>query len=112
MAGATSQNRLVASAIDGIHQGVAQGEKFGDLCKQADVFPETMTWMIAMAEEQGSLNDALTELGHYYDLEVELTCKRIQHMIGPIVVLILGVIVGFVVVSMYLPVFGIGEALM
>ena len=112
LAGAISQNRLVASAIDRIRQGVAQGEKFGDLCKQVDIFPETMTWMIAMAEEQGSLNDTLTELGRYYDLEVELTCERIQHTIGPIIVLILGVIVGFFLLSMYLPVFRMGEVLM
>ena len=109
LVGATSRNKMIESAIADVQQRVSQGEKLSEQCKQTGVFPETMTWMMAMGEERGTLNETLLELANFYDLEVRLSCRKIQSVIGPALVLCLGVIVGFILLSLYLPIFGIGE---
>ncbi|MBI1926705.1 type II secretion system F family protein, partial [Candidatus Poribacteria bacterium] len=107
----TSRNKVIESAIANVQRSVSQGEKFGEQCERTGVFPEMMTWMLTMGEAQGTLNETLTELADFYDLEVGLSCRKIQSVIGPILVLILGVIVGFIVLSLYMPVFSLGETI-
>jgi type IV pilus assembly protein PilC len=109
LVGATSRNKAIEEAIVNVQQHVSQGEKLSQQCKQTGVFPETMTWMMAMGEERGTLNETLLELANFYDLEVRLSCRKIQSVIGPILVLCLGAIVAFVLISLYMPIFQAGQ---
>jgi type IV pilus assembly protein PilC len=109
LVGATSRNKVIELAIADVQQRVSQGEKLSEQCKLTGVFPETMTWMMAMGEERGTLTETLLELANFYDLEVRLSCGKIQSVIGPILLLCLGVIVGFILLSLYLPIFKMGE---
>jgi type II secretory pathway component PulF len=102
---ATSQNQVISSAIDRIRQKVSSGERFGDQCIEAGVFPETMTWKISMGEQQGTLEETLMELAEYYDLEVRLTSRKIQSLVGPALLIVLSVVVALVLVSIYQPIF-------
>ncbi len=102
---ATSQNAVMKSAIDSIHQEVSQGESLGNACRRIKVFPENMVWIIAMGEERGTLNDALNELTEFYDLEVRLVSEKIQSMVEPALVACLGGIVAVVLIALYMPVF-------
>jgi type IV pilus assembly protein PilC len=103
LVGATSRNKVIESRIRDVQQRVSQGEKLSEQCKLTGVFPETMTWMMAMGEERGTLTETLLKLANFYDLEVRLSCRKIQSVIGPILLLCLGAIVAFYIISFYLP---------
>lgn len=111
LVGATAQNTVMKSAIVDIEQRVSQGEKLGEECRRTGVFPEDITWMIAMGEERGTLNGTLTELADFYDLEVRLTCEKIQSTVGPAMIFCLGIIVAFVLISLYMPIFKLAGAM-
>jgi len=108
---ATSRNRVISSAIDRIREKVSEGRRFGTLCKEVGVFPETMTWMVSMGEEQGTLNETLMELADYYDLEVRLTSRKIQSFVGPALLILLSAIIAVVVLSIYQPIFMFKESM-
>ena len=68
--------------------------------------------MVSVGEEAGSLDVMLTERARFYDRDVEYTVKRLTTMLEPLLTAFLSVVVGFVVTALYMPIFGLGEALM
>ena len=75
-------------------------------------FPRMVTRMVAVGEEAGSLEMMLQEVAHFYERDVESTVKRLTTLLEPLLTAFLAVVVGFVVLSLYLPIFGLGEAVM
>ncbi len=104
---ATSGNKRISQAVDRIKQQVNKGEDFGKECEATGVFPTTMTYMIAMGTATGKLNEALIGLADFFDLQVNTTCRRISVAIEPVLSVIVGIFIGFIILSLYLPIFSL-----
>ena len=78
---------------------------------ETGVFPNVMLQMIAVGEEAGKLEEMLDNVAHIYQDEVDTLVVNLSSAIEPLIMVILGLIVGFLVISMYAPMFQLGEAL-
>jgi len=68
--------------------------------------------LVAVGEDSGSLESMLAQVAHFYDRDVEYNTKKLTTLLEPLLTAFLSVIVGFVVVSLYLPIFSLGKAIM
>ncbi len=100
-------NRVVADEVAKIPQNVTQGEGIAAPLKKSTVFPPVVVNMIAIGEETGRLDDVLLKIARSYDTEVERATKTLTSLIEPIIILLMGLVVGFVVIAMLLPIFSI-----
>lgn len=87
---------------------VNQGTSLSASLEKIDIFPRFTVNMIAVGEEGGKLQESLNEIANVYDKEIEQTIKIITSLLEPMLILIVGVVVGFIVFSMMLPIFNIG----
>ena len=74
-------------------------------------FPAFVTNMISVGEETGGLEESLTEIASYYEREVDLNSRVLTSLIEPVLILVIGSIVGFIVFAMLLPIFEIGDVI-
>jgi type IV pilus assembly protein PilC len=101
----TSGNSVVAKSIERIIQEVRQGGGLAKPMAKMSIFPPMVTQMIAVGEETGKLDDMLSKVADFYDMEVENAVEALTSMLEPIMVVGIGGIVGSVVIGMYLPIF-------
>lgn len=100
-------NRVVADEVAKIPQNVTQGEGVAAPLRKSKVFPPVVVNMMAIGEETGRLDSVLLKIAHSYDMEVERAVKTLTSLIEPVIILGMGVVVGFIVISMLLPIFSI-----
>jgi len=100
-------NRVVADEVATIPQNVTQGEGVAAPLKKSKVFPPVVVNMMAIGEETGRLDDVLFKIARSYELEVDRAVKTATGLIEPIIILAMGIVVGFIVISMLLPIFSI-----
>ena len=100
-------NRVVADEVAKIPQNVTQGEGIAAPLKTSPVFPPVVVNMIAIGEETGRLDDVLLKVARSYDMEVDRQMKTLTSLIEPLIILAMGIVVGFIVVAMLLPIFSI-----
>ena len=100
-------NRVVADEVAKIPENVTQGEGVAAPLRKSTVFPPVVVNMMAIGEETGRLDDVLQKIARSYDVEVERATKTLTSLIEPIIILGMGVIVGFIVIAMLLPIFTI-----
>ncbi len=105
----TAGNVVISRAILDARDSIREGGKLSDPLKKSGIFPPMVTSMITVGEETGGLDKMLTKVADFYDLEVDEAVKGLSSMIEPIVIVIMGVIVGFIVIAMYMPIFNMGE---
>ncbi len=98
------KDQLAESSAAILNQGCTISESF----KRSDVFPEFMINMIAVGEESGRLEESLSEIASVYEKEVEQTIKVMTSLIEPILILLVGGFVGFIVFAMLLPILNMG----
>ena len=108
-AAATAGNVVVSEAILSSRESVREGGKLTDPLKKSGLFPNMVTSMISVGEETGSLDAMLGKIADFYDMEVDTAVKGLTSMIEPIVIVIMGVIVGTIVIAMFLPIFDLGQ---
>lgn len=101
----TAGNAVVAKGIDQIYDEVRQGGTISKPMSRNNIFPPMVTQMIAVGEETGRLDDMLSKVADFYDMEVENSVEQLTSMLEPIMVVGIGGVVGSVVVGMYLPIF-------
>jgi len=101
----TAGNAVVAKGIDQIYDEVRQGGTISKPMSRNTIFPPMVTQMIAVGEETGRLDDMLSKVADFYDMEVENSVEQLTSMLEPIMVVGIGGVVGSVVVGMYLPIF-------
>lgn len=94
------EERLV-SGIESIRKGVTLSRTVKDV----GIFPPMVDSMIKIGEESGSLDDMLTKTADFYDEEVETSLQKLTSMIEPIMIVVMALLIGFIVISMYLPMF-------
>lgn len=98
-------NEVLAQALDEVRQRVREGERLADHLRRSGVFPPLLTRLAAVGEETGSLSQALTTVADTLDLEVDSSLKALVALLEPALILSLGIVVGFVVISLLMAVF-------
>jgi type IV pilus assembly protein PilC len=103
----TSGNKVIEAAILNGKTAIKEGERISESLKTANVFPPIVVQMIGVGEETGALDAMLFKVADYYDKEVDATVAALASIIEPMLIVFLGVVVGFIVVAMYLPIFSL-----
>jgi type IV pilus assembly protein PilC len=103
--GQTAGNALVENAMDGVTESVKRGGTIAAPLKNVPVFPAMVVDMIAVGEETGALDTMLTKVADFYETEVDAAVKAITSILEPAMIIVVGGMVGFIVISMYLPLF-------
>jgi type IV pilus assembly protein PilC len=101
----TTGNRIVAEALEDVESAVRQGESLAKPLLRHKVVPPMVTQMLAVGEETGAVDTMLEKVADFYDSEVEATVNALTSLIEPILIVILGVVVGGILISLYLPMF-------
>lgn len=103
----TVGNMLVAEAVDNVRTGVKEGESIARPLGQSPLFPPMVTQMLAIGEETGALDTMLNKVSDFYDSEVAATVEALTSLLEPMLIVFLGVVVGTIVVSLYMPIFSL-----
>lgn len=103
--GRTGGNVAVEEAMDGVIASVKRGGTIAAPLAQAPVFPTMVTHMVGVGEETGALDAMLSRIAEFYEEQVEASVKALTSILEPIMIIVIGSIVGFIVISMYLPLF-------
>ncbi len=105
----TSGNRVIEIAIMTARESVKEGERIAIQLKKANIFPPMVIQMVAIGEETGNLDTMLAKIADFYDQEVDTAVKALTSMIEPIIIVVMGVVIGFIVIAMFLPMFELGS---
>ncbi len=103
--GRVMDNYAVGLTVSRCTLGIEEGRRLGDVLTPNPYLPPLLTEMTAVGEESGSLEDTLNTIGTYYDSEVEQASARALSMLEPIITVVMGVVIGFIVIALYLPMF-------
>ena len=103
--GKTGGNVAIEEAMDGVIASVKRGGTIAAPLAQAPIFPEMVTHMVGVGEETGALDAMLDRIAEFYEEQVEASVKALTSILEPIMIIVIGGIVGFIVISMYLPLF-------
>jgi type IV pilus assembly protein PilC len=103
----TSGNAVIEKAIGQTRKAVEAGRSLVDPLKETDVFPGMVTQMIGVGEQTGAMDAMLQKIADFYEDEVDAAVKDLLTALEPIMIVFLGVVVGGVVISMYLPLFSL-----
>ncbi|HEV7163125.1 MAG TPA: type II secretion system F family protein [Solirubrobacteraceae bacterium] len=103
--GRTGGNAAVEEAMDGVIASVKRGGTIAAPLAQAPIFPSMVTHMVGVGEETGALDAMLDRVAEFYEEQVEASVKALTSILEPIMIILIGGIVGFIVISMYLPLF-------
>ncbi len=101
----TAGNRVIHDAVMGSRASIAGGETIAGPLKESGVFPPMVVQMINVGEQTGGLDEMLTKIADFYDEEVDAAVEALLSAMEPIMIVVLGVIVGGMIVAMYLPIF-------
>jgi type IV pilus assembly protein PilC len=107
----SSGNKVVERAIYKARGSIAQGRTISEPLEESKVFPTMVTQMIGVGEASGELDTMLNKIADFYDDDVDAAVNNLTSMMEPIMMVVLGGIVGGLVISMYLPIFKMGEAI-
>lgn len=107
----TAGNRVIENSIYRVRSSVAEGESMAAPMVNSPVFPPMVHQMIAVGESSGTLDMMLIKIADYYDEEVERAVENLMTALEPVIILFLGVVIGGIIISMYLPIFQMGSAI-
>lgn len=106
--GGASGNILYVEATKKIQTEVSTGTSLTSAMQNANVFPNMVTQMVAIGEESGALDQMLGKVADFYEAEVDEAVESLSSLMEPLIMAILGVLIGGIVVAMYLPIFKLG----
>lgn len=104
----TAGNVVIAEAVNATRESIREGGRLSDPLKKSGIFPNMVTSMISVGEETGALDIMLSKIADFYDQEVDTAVKGLTSLIEPIVIVVMGVVIGTIVVAMFMPMFEIG----
>ncbi|MDT4870148.1 putative type II secretion system protein F [compost metagenome] len=107
--GGASGNSVYAIATERIQQEVSTGTSLTNAMTNANLFPSMVLQMCAIGEESGSIDHMLGKAADFYEAEVDDMVAGLSSLMEPIIIVILGTIIGGIVISMYLPIFKLGQ---
>ncbi len=103
----TVGNRIVMDAVEDVESAVRQGESLARPLLKHKVIPPMVVQMLAVGEETGAVDNMLEKVADFYDTEVDATVDALASLIEPILIVIMGAVVGGILISLYLPMFKI-----
>jgi len=109
--GQTAGNAVVEDAMDSVIESVKSGGSIAAPLKDVPIFPAMVAQMIAVGEETGNLDTMLTKVADFYEDEVAAAIKALTSILEPVMIVLVGGIVGFIVVAMYMPMFKVYDAI-
>ena len=107
----TAGNRVIHDAVMESRASIAGGETIAAPLDKSKVFPPMVISMIAVGEQTGGLDEMLTKIADFYDEEVDVAVSALLALMEPVMIVVLGVVVGGMVVAMYLPIFDMMNAI-
>ncbi|MCX6108542.1 MAG: type II secretion system F family protein [Proteobacteria bacterium] len=102
---ASSGNKTIEKFVLGVRGKIEQGAKFSETLAEGGLIPSMVISMVAVGETTGALDDMLVKVSQFYEDEVDVAVKTLLSMIEPFMIVVIGGIVGFIVIAMYLPIF-------
>ena len=102
-------NRVLEHAVEEARQNIREGETIAEPLKRSGHFPPLVTHMIAVGEKSGEMEEMLRRIGQIYDGEVDRVITRFTSLLEPVMIVVMGVIVLFIVVAILLPIFEMGQ---
>jgi type IV pilus assembly protein PilC len=109
LTGETAGNVVIEEAMDDVYNSVKRGGSIAAPITEDDIFPPMVGHMIAVGEETGQLDPMLSKVADFYEAEVDAKVKALTSLLEPVMIVFVGGMVGFIVISMYLPMFSIYE---
>ncbi|HTZ32975.1 MAG TPA: type II secretion system F family protein [Methylomirabilota bacterium] len=103
----TSGNAVIEKALTQVRKSLEEGKSLTEPLKESEVFPGMVTQMIAVGEQTGAMDAMLSKIADFYEEEVDAAVKDLLTALEPIMIVFLGLVVGGVVISMYLPLFSL-----
>jgi type IV pilus assembly protein PilC len=107
----TAGNRVVEKAMADVIENVKRGGTIADPLKESPVFPGMVTQMVSVGEETGALDGMLSKIADFYEDQVAAAVKSLTSILEPVMLVAVGGIVGFIVISMYLPLFKVYDSI-
>lgn len=107
----TAGNRVIHDAVMESRHSIAGGETIAAPLEKSKVFPPMVISMIAVGEQTGGLDEMLSKIADFYDEEVDVAVGALLSLMEPVMIVVLGVVVGGMVVAMYLPIFDMMNAI-
>ena len=105
--GQASNNWTIEQAVREVQDSIRQGKSFAGPLAKAKVFPSMVAQMVSVGEESGTLADMLASIADFYEDEVETATAQLSATIEPVLIVGLGIIIGGMVISLYLPIFSL-----
>lgn len=106
----TSGNAIIEQAILHVKESISEGKTISDPLRETDQFPPMVVSMIGVGEQTGALDTMLQKIADFYEEEVDVAVAGLTALMEPLMIVVLGVIIGFIVIAMYMPQFAlIGE---
>jgi type IV pilus assembly protein PilC len=109
--GQTAGNTVVEKAMDDVIASVKSGGSISAPLREASIFPSMVAQMIAVGEETGNLDTMLSKVADFYEDEVAAAVKALTSILEPLMIVLVGGIVGFIVIAMYMPMFKVYDAI-
>jgi type IV pilus assembly protein PilC len=104
----TAGNRKIEGAVLDAREAIREGEKIGAPLTKSGVFPPMVMQMISVGEETGNLDMMLSKIADFYDAEVDVAVEGLTSMIEPIVIVLMGIVIGAIVIAMFMPILSMG----
>ena len=101
---------VVRNALQSMISAISEGKTITEPMKTTGIFPPMVVQMVAVGEESGGLDQMLTKIADFYDEEVNAAVETLTSMMEPIIIVILAIVLGGVLVAMYMPMFGMIDA--
>ena len=102
------QSRLMSQGINTTTRGVREGQGLARSMEETKVFPEMSVEMIEVGESTGALPAMLNSIAEFYEEDVQNALATAMSLIEPVILIVMGVVVAFVLISLYLPIFSLG----
>jgi type IV pilus assembly protein PilC len=109
--GKTCGNRVIEILVDEIKVSVKEGESIAVPLSKSTIFPLMVTRMIAIGEKSGQLEKMLSKVAEFYDEQVDTAVEGLTKLIEPLIIGFLGIVVGFIVVALFLPILNMTSAM-
>jgi type IV pilus assembly protein PilC len=107
LTGETAGNVVIEQAMEDVYSAAKRGGSLAGPIERHEIFPPMVSHMVAVGEETGQLEHMLTKIADFYETEVDAKVKALTSLIEPLMIVFVGAAVGFIVVSMYLPIFSL-----
>lgn len=107
----TSGNRVIETAILNARASIREGETIAEPLSRSNIFPPMVIQMISVGESTGALDSMLSKIAEFYEEEVDIAVVNLTSLLEPFLMVFLGIVIGGVVISMYLPIFNMASAI-